>query len=653
MSVKFSDEISEKKSLSHSAYGGVEGKDYEPFVPASVMAPELTMWSMVIGCILAIVFGAANTYLALKVGMTIAAGIPAAILGTGILRLFGRRNILEANVISGTAAMGESLAGGIVFTLPAIIIWGMDLNILTIVTVILIGGLMGIFFIVPVRKYLILEEHGKLAFPESMAAAEVLVTGNQGGSGFKTVLYGLFGGGIFKFLSGGLMVWSEGPSWNIALNQAGKPVYQTMFGIDAMASLAGVGFIVGINAALYMFAGSVVAYFALMPLIKFIGASATVAIFPATVPISEMTMSAIRGDYIRYIGAGAVAAGGFLSLAKSMPTIISSFKAAMGGMGKSTSTKRTELDVPMTWVIGAAAFGFFLTWFMPNIKGGILGGVMAVFFSFFFAVVSARICGIIGASNNPVSGMTIATLLFVTSVFKAIGKVGTPGMIAAILVGGIVCVAISVAGGAGQAQKTSFIIGGTPKKVNIAMYIGLAIASVFAGLVMMGLINVYGIGAEATNLAAPQATLMSMVVKGVMDGQLPWTLILIGVALGVMCELMGLPVLPVALGIYLPISLSAGILFGGIARLLVERKFKKDEEQVKIQVERGVLLASGLVAGDAIIGIVIAAFVGLNINIGIGAKLLPFISQNNWIALGVFTAFVVWMYKYSAKVEKN
>ena len=645
--------MSEKKRLDHSAYGGIEGKDYEPFVPASVMAPELTIWSMVIGCILAIVFGAANTYLALKVGMTIAAGIPAAILGTGILRIFGRKNILEANVISGTAAMGESLAGGIVFTLPAIIIWGMDLNILTIVTVILIGGLMGIFFIVPVRKYLILEEHGKLAFPESMAAAEVLVTGNQGGSGFKTVLVGLFGGGIFKFLSGGLMFWSESPSWNVVLNQAGKPVYQTMYGVDAMASLAGVGFIVGVNAALYMFAGSVVAYFALMPLIKFIGASSTIAIFPATIPISQMSMGEIRGSYIRYIGAGAVAAGGFLSLAKSMPTIFRSFKAAMGGLGKSSSTKRTELDVPMTWVIAVAAFGFFLTWFMPNINGGAIGGLMAVLFSFFFAVVSARICGIIGASNNPVSGMTIATLLFTTSVFKAIGKVGDTGMLAAILVGGVVCVAIAVAGGAGQAQKTAFIIGGTPKKINIAMFIGLAIASVFAGLVMMGLINVYGIGAEATNLAAPQATLMSLVVQGVMTGQLPWTLILVGVSLGVMCELMGLPVLPVALGIYLPISLSSGILFGGIVRLLVEKKFAKDEELVKIQTERGVLLASGLVAGDAILGIVIAACVGLNVNIGIGSKILPSLTQNNWVALVVFTAFVAWMYTYSCKVEKN
>jgi len=643
----------EKTKLDHSAYGGVEGKDYEPFVPASVMAPELTAWSLVIGCILAIIFGAANTYLALKVGMTIAAGIPAAILGTGFLRIFGRKNILEANVISATAAMGESLAGGIVFTLPAIIIWGMDLNIFTIVTVILIGGLMGIFFIVPVRKYLILEEHGKLAFPESMAAAEVLVTGNQGGSGFKTVLTGLFGGGVFKFFAGGLMLWSESPSWNIALNQAGKPVYQTLFGIDAMASLAGVGFIVGINAALYMFAGSLVAYFALMPLIKFIGASATVAIFPAVVPISEMSMADIRGNYIRYIGAGAVAAGGFLSLAKSMPTIIKSFKAAMGGLGKSSSIKRTELDVPMTWVIGAAALAFFLTWFMPNIKGGIIGGIMAVFFSFFFAVVSARICGIIGASNNPVSGMTIATLLFTTTVLKAVGLVGNNGMLISILVGGIVCVAIAVAGGAGQAQKTSFIIGGTPKKVNIAMYVGVAIASLFAGLVMMGLINVYGIGAAATNLAAPQATLMSMVVQGVMNGQLPWTLILIGVTFGIMCELMGLPVLPVALGIYLPISLSAGILFGGIARLLVEKKFKKDEEQSKLQTERGVLLASGLVAGDAIIGIVIASFVGLNVNIGIGAKLIPAFAQNNWIALVIFTAFVVWMYKFSCKVEKK
>jgi len=558
-------------------------------------------------------------------------------------------------MISGVAAIGESLAGGIVFTLPAIIIWGMKLRFSTIVIVTLLGGLLGILFVVPLRKYLVIEEHGKLAFPESMAAAEVLVTGSSSGSGFQTVMTGLGLGAAYKFLSGGLLLWAEEPEWAINITQGGKPVYQSFFGLDAMASLAGVGIIVGIEASLYMFAGSVVANFALIPLIKYIGAGLTVPLFPATVPIAEMSVGAVRGSYIRYIGAGAVAAGGFISLAKSMPTIVRSFRSAMSGIGGSKGTIRTDLDVPMTWVIGAAALVFFLSWALPMIKAGIVGAFLAVLFSFFFAVVSARICGIIGASNNPVSGMTIATLLFVTSVLKAMGYVGNAGMITAITIGGIVCVAIAVAGGAGQAMKTTYIIGGTPKKVQIGMYLGVVVGCLAAAGTMLLLINTYGIGGDA-GIAAPQATLMSMVVQGVMDGHLPWSLVLVGMTFGVMCELMGLPVLPVALGIYLPIHLSSGILVGGIVRLLVEKKFKKtDEAQGKLQVEKGILLASGLVAGDAIMGIVVAVLAALKLStaVGIGANIMPAITQNHWTSLIVYLLFAAWIYRYTIKVDKG
>jgi putative OPT family oligopeptide transporter len=280
---------------------------------------------------------------------------------------------------------------------------------------------------------------------------------------------------------------------------------------------------------------------------------------------------------------------------------------------------------------------------------------MAVLFSFFFAVVSARICGIIGASNNPVSGMTIATLLFVTSVLKALGYVGNAGMITAITIGGIVCVAIAVAGGAGQAMKTTYIIGGTPKKVQIGMYLGIMVGCLAAAGTMLLLINTYGIGGD-NGIAAPQATLMSMVVQGVMDGQLPWSLVLVGMTFGVMCELLGIPVLPVALGIYLPIHLSSGILVGGIVRLLVEKKFKKsDEAQGKIQVEKGILLASGLVAGDAIMGIVVAVLAALKLSgsVGIGAKIMPALTQNHWTALAVYLLFAAWIYRFTIKVDKK
>ncbi|ERI92235.1 oligopeptide transporter, OPT family [Clostridiales bacterium oral taxon 876 str. F0540] len=648
--------MSEHKGLSHTAYGGIKGEDYVPYIPASQAMPELTTVSIIIGCLLAAVFAAANTYLALNVGMTIAAGIPAAILGTGLLKIiFRKNNILEANLISGVAAMGESLAGGIVFTLPALFIWGMNVSLATIVIITLLGGLLGIIFVVPLRRYLLVEEHGKLAFPESMAAAEVLVTSNSGGAGFKTVLTGILAGGAYKFFSAGLLLWQEEPNWNINITQNNKSIFESFFGFDAMASLAGVGFIVGIEASLYMFAGALVATFGLVPLIKFIGTGSSAILYPATTPIGELSASAIRGNYIRYIGAGAVAAGGFISLAKSLPTIVKSFKSAMSGIGAGAGeTKRTDLDIPMTWVIGGAALVFFLSWFLPMLKIGFAGALLAVVFAFFFAVVSARICGIIGASNNPVSGMTIATLLFVTSVLKALGKTGNGGMFAALVTGAIVCVGISVAGGAGQALKTSYIIGGTPKKLQIGMYFGVIIGAIAAGATLILMINTYGFtGPKA--IAAPQATLMSMVVQGVMTAQLPWSLVLIGATFGIMIELLGLPVLPVALGIYLPIHLSAGILVGGIVRVIVDKKFAKNETELKEKTEKGILLSSGLVAGDAIMGIIVALLAALKLSepVGIGARILPNVTASNWTATVVYLLLAVWIYKFTVKKDKK
>lgn len=638
--------MSEKKGLSHDAYGGVHGDDYIPYVPTSKAMPEITVVSLVIGVLFAIIFAAANTYLGLKVGLTISAGIPAAILATGLLKgVFGRNNILEANLIQGIAAMGESIAGGIIFTLPAIIIWGMDLELSRIVVVTILGGLLGILFVVPLRRYLLVEEHGKLVFPESMAAAEVLVTGSAGGEGFKTVMTGLAGGALYKFLSGGLKFWGEEPEWVI------KPMQGTIFGLDTLASLVGVGFIVGIEVSVYMFGGSLIAWFGLIPLIKYFGAGLAQPLFPSTELIANMGAWDIWSKYIRYVGAGAVAAGGFISLARSLPTIFKSFKTAIGGLGeKGVKEKRTDKDIPMTWIIGGAVLVFMLSWLLPIINAGFIGALMVVVFSFFFAVVSARMVGIIGASNNPVSGMTIATLLFATSVLRAVGVVGSEGMLIAITIGGIVCVAIAVSGGAAQSMKTGYIIGGTPKYMQIGMYIGLAAAAVFAGLVILMLNNTYGIGSK--DVAAPQATLMSMVVKGVMTGELPWALVFIGAVFGVFCAFAKLPILPVALGIYLPIHLNAAILVGGIIRVLVEKKFRSNEEESKTKVEKGILLASGIVAGDALMGIVVAIFAALSVDIALGARMLPAIAESPYTATIAFFLFGYWIYRYTVKRDK-
>lgn len=638
--------MSEKKGLSHTAYGGIHGDDYVPYIPASEVMPESTAVSIILGALFAILFGAANTYLGLRVGLTISASIPAAILATGFLKgVFRRNNILEANMIQSVASMGESIAGGLIFTLPAIILWGMKLSLSTIVTVTLLGGLLGIAFIVPVRRYLIVEEHGSLVYPEGMAAAEVLVTGSTGGAGFGTVLTGLFGGGLYKLFSGGFRFWLEEPEWVIA------PMQNTIFGVNTLASLLGVGYIVGIEAALYMFAGALVAWMGLIPLIKYFGAGLPQPIFPSTQLISEMSATAIWSKYIRYVGAGAVAAGGFISLGRSLPTIINSFRSAVSGLGaKGGTTKRTERDMPMSWVIGAAVLVFLLSWFLPNVSVGPIGGLMVVVFAFFFSVVSARIVGIIGVSNNPVSGMTIATLLFVTSILKITGYTDKRGMMAAIIAGGIVCVAIAVAGGAGQNMKTTYIIGGTPRPIQIGMYVGILVAAAFVGLVILMLDRTYGMGSKA--IPAPQATLMSMVVQGVMTGQLPWALVIIGAVFGIMCALMDIPILPFALGLYLPIHLSSGILAGGIVRVIVDKRFKNDEQQLKEQTERGILLSSGLVAGDALVGIVIALFAGLNIPINIGERIVPAITQNPWTAAIVFILLAVWMYSFIIRKER-
>lgn len=637
----------DSRRLSKQAYGGIRGEDYIPFIPTTEVMPEATGYSIIMGVIFAVVFAAANTYLGLKVGLTISAGIPGAILATGLLKsIFRRNSILEANYVASLAAVGESIAGGIIFVLPAIILIGFNLSLITVALVTVIGGIMGVYFITPVRKYLIVQEHGNLIYPESMAQAEVLVNSNQGGQGFKSVLKGLGVGLGYKVLSGGLGLWNETATYTIVAYQG------TMIGIDTLASLLGVGFIVGTNTSILMFAGSVVAWLGFIPLIKFFGALAPEPIFPSATLISEMSATQIWSNYIKYIGAGAVAMGGFISLAKSLPTIISSFKEAMGGFGKGGKAKdRINEEASIMWVFVAALLGFLLTWFVPGLNVGPVGSVLVVFFSFFFAVVSARMVGVIGASNNPVSGMTIATLLVIASVYKAMGAAGTEGMRVVLLAAGIVCVAIAVGGGVAQSLKATYIIGGSPRNVQHGMFISLAVASFMAGATVLLLNSAYGIGSE--QVTAPQATLMRLIVEGIMTGRLPWTLVIIGAVIALFCALAGLPILAVALGIYLPISLNSAIFFGGLIRKFVEIKFKENEANRDDAVERGTLIASGLVAGDAITGIIIGVFAALNISIDLLAGVMPNDALRNLFSLGIFAALAVWLYNYSCRVKRN
>lgn len=356
-------------------------------------------------------------------------------------------------------------------------------------------------------------------------------------------------------------------------------------------------------------------------------------------------------SYIRYIGAGAVAAGGAISLVKSLPAIVSSFKQATAGMrkGEAGAVTRMDREAPLTWVIGAAVAGFLLTWFVPAVGGGPVGALMAVLFSFFFAVVSGRMVGLIGASNNPVSGMTIAALLIVTTVLKLMGKTGDDGMTTALMVGGVICVAIAVAGGTAQSLKTTFIIGGNPRNVQIGMFVALAVASVAAAGTLLLLESAYGIGEAA--VPAPQATLMRMLVEGIMTAQLQWTLVLIGVALAAFCWLVDIPILAVALGIYLPMNLTAAVLAGGIVRHLVERREKSTANDGAA--EKGVLLASGLIAGDALIGIAVATFAAIGTDIAFGLRLFPAVAESSILPFVMFLLLAIFVYLYSIRKTRS
>ena len=641
--------MKEQKGLHFTAYGGCKGEDYVPYIPVEKALPELTVLSIIAGIVFAVIFGMANTYLGLKVGMTIAAGLPTAILATGVLKgLFKHNNILEVNVIQAMGSMGESLAGGLIFCIPAVIILGGKLTLSTITIVGILGGLLGVAFVVPLRRFLIIEEHGNLIYPEGMAAAEVLVSSSEGGKGLAMMLTGVAGGAVYKFLSEGMAFWKYEPEWNI------KALQNTIFGADVLASLIGVGYIVGIEIGLYMFAGALVAWLGLIPLIKFFGAASAVALFPASTTIAEMDAWAIWGKYIRYIGAGAVAAGGFISVIKNAPVIVKSFSSAIKGIGNKNAGKKTDIDVPMTWVIAISLMIFLSIWLMPlaNVVVGPLGSILVIIFAFFFSVVSARLVGVIGTSNNPISGMTIASLLLTAAGLKATGMIGDAGMIAAIIAGAIICCAIAVAGGAAQSLKTTYVIGGSPIKVEIGMIVGVIASSAAIGFVILMLNRAYGIGTE--QIAAPQATIMSMISKGIMSGNLPWDLVFIGAMFGIMCELMKIPVLPFALGLYLPIHLSVGVVIGGIVRVLVDKRYKNDTEVLKQKTEKGILLASGLVAGDAIMGIFIAVFtiLGWTKKLAIGPTLLPGISSSSWTSAAMALLLCVLMYRLIVKKDE-
>ena len=604
--------------------------EFKPYIPAGKIVPEFTVTSVLIGALLAVVFGAANAYLGLIVGMTISASIPAAVISMGIIRVILRRDsILENNMVQTIGSAGESVAAGAIFTIPALFLWAEEgkiafPSILTIFLIALFGGVLGVCFMVPLRQALIVEEHGTLPFPEGTACAEVLLAGEEGGAKAGTVFAGLGIAGFYKFLADGLKLF---PS---EIGYAFKGYAGSQLGIQVLPSLAGVGFICGPKIASYMFAGGTLSWFVLMPLIALFGGDAV--IFPGTEPISTLTPSELWSNYIKYIGAGAVAAGGMISLIKTFPLIIRTFRQAMASMKKKhdANTLRTEQDLPMPLLLGVILAIVIAIWLIPTFPVSPVGALIVVIFGFFFASVSSRMVGLIGSSNNPVSGMAIATLIIATLVLKATGTVGTTGMVGAIAIGGIICIVAAIAGDTSQDLKTGFIVGATPKKQQIGEIVGVVVSALAVGFVLYLLNEAWGYGGE--DLPAAQATMMKMLVEGIMNADLPWGLILTGVFIAIAVEILKVPVMPFAVGMYLPFSLSAGIMAGGAVRFIVER-IKGTDAEKKARTDRGVLFTSGLIAGEGIVGILLAVLTVLEKDIAFDAGLPQFMSLVIFAAL--------------------
>lgn len=598
-----------------------KNEKWKPIIPADKTLPEFTPVSLILGLILAVVFGAANAYLGLRVGMTVSASIPAAVISMGILRYLLRRDsILENNMVQTIGSAGESLAAGAIFTMPALFMWAEESHEVAmpsfteIAAIAVCGGLLGVLFMVPLRNALIVEEHGALPFPEGTACAEVLLAGEEGGAKSKVVFAGLGISALYKFITDGLKLFPSEVHWNLRS-------LRTAFGLDVLPALAGVGYICGQRVAANMFAGGVLGWFVLIPAIVLFGGDNMIA--PAADRISEMDVMSIWGSYIRYIGAGAVAAGGIISLIKTFPVILRTFTKAVRGIGvQRQDALRTSRELPMGAVLAGVLLIAVVIWLLPSVPVRLFGAMLVIIFGFFFATVSSRMVGLVGSSNNPVSGMAIATLLIATALLKGTGMTGYTGMVSAICVGTVICIVAAMAGDTSQDLKTGFIVGATPMWQQIGELIGAVVAALTIGGVMYLLHAAWGFG-NSSQLPAPQATLMKLVVEGVMGGTLPWGLVFCGVFVAVVIEILGLPVLPVSIGLYLPIHLSAPIFVGGMIRKLVESQKVDTEEAAalkKDRVDRGLLYSSGMIAGEGLIGILLAVLAVIPMRGGTAAQ---------------------------------
>jgi putative OPT family oligopeptide transporter len=591
---------------------------FQPYVSATQTLPEFTGKAIVLGAIFGLIFGASTVYLGLRAGLTVSASIPIAVLAISVLKRLGGSTILENNIVQTIGSAGESVAAGVVFTVPALIFFGERgsgyFNYFQITMLAFAGGILGVLMMVPLRRALIVKEHGVLPYPEGTACADVLVAGERGGALAKTVFMGLGVGAFWKALS--WIVQTFPTAVGKSISRTGVLPNATL-NVDISPEYMGVGYVIGPRIAGVMFAGGVLSWLVLLPLFSIFGNYLTVPFPPVPasgLPINQMSPGQLWSAYIRYTGAGAVLAAGLITLARTIPTIVSSFRDSVRDFSARSATgsarTRTERDMPMTLVLGGTLLLALFLALAPRLptQGNFMASVLVVIFGFFFVTVSSRIVGLIGSSSNPISGMTIATLILTCTIFVALGWTGDAYSPIALCVGAVVCIAAANAGATSQDLKTGYIVGATPIYQQYGLIIGVLVSALIIGYTTLYLHNVMTIGSDA--LPAPQATLMSTIIRGLLSQNLPWGLVLVGVFISVTLELCGIHSLSFAVGSYLPIATTAPIFAGGLVRAYVEKKTGKVEES---EVGSGTLFSSGLIAGGSLAGILYAVLFGRGI----------------------------------------
>ena len=633
-------------------------EEYKPYVPDITPYKDITLKAVIMGAIFGVIFGSANAYLGLRVGLTISTAIPLAVISVAVFRalspILGKSTILDCNIAQTTGSASSSLASGLIFTIPALFLWGFNPSLFKIGTLALLGGILGVLFMIPLRRALIVKEHAVLPYPEGTAAAQVLISADAGGAKAKNVFLGLGVGAFFKALVEIFKLWPEKIYLKIPV------LKKALLGMEPTPALLGVGFILGPRIAGIMVAGGLLSWIGIIPLISYFGENLSMPLFPETnLPIAQMSAEEIWKNYIKFIGAGAVAVGGIIAVTKSLPTMFSALKIGIKDFSLSRQNaqfqkKRTDTDLPITVLGLGILIVIIIIILAPQILGisttflvRLIASVCIVIFAFCFVTVSSRIVGMIGVSSNPTSGMTIVTLLGTSLLFLALGWTDILGMATALTVGTVVCVAASIAGDISQDLKAGYIIGATPKRQQSSELIGvLASAFAIAGAIWL-LGEAFSFGTTA--LPAPQATLMKTVVEGVLGGDLPWGLVLVGGAFAIVAELLGVPSLPFAVGIYLPLSTMTPVFVGGAVRHFIEKKASNNEKLKATRKEKGVLLSSGFIAGEGILMVFVAIYAYFAKGTPKGIGLVWPGNVGDFVALAAFIGLVAYLVVKSYK----